>query len=375
MKKKALLWGTFIVVLSLTHFLPAHAQTNASQPPLRLALIGLTHTHVHWAFNSAQRGEMEIVGIVEPNQALALRYAEQYHYDTKKIYATSTELLRATKPEAVACFGTIAEHIKAVETYAPLGVHIMVEKPLAINNREARRMQQLAQKHGVHLMVNYETTWYPTIQKAQQMIGSDSLGDLVHLVIHDGHKGPKKIGINREFLDWLTDPKQNGGGAITDFGCYGANIATWFMRGQRPTTVTAITQQLQAENNPLVDDEATILLTYDNCKVTIMPSWNWPIGRKDMEVYCRKGAIYQDNKNNMRVRIATGYDSFTESKQTFPDFSTPYHDPFAYFAAIIRKKVTWQPFELSSLENNMIAQEILDAARKSVRTGKTVRLR
>jgi predicted dehydrogenase len=371
--------STHVACLSLAALL-VNLALNAQAPktaslPLRLAIIGLTHTHVHWAFGSAHRSEMTIVGIVEPNRELALRYAKQYNYDTTKIYATNAALLRATKPEAVACFGTIAEHQEAVETYAPLGIHVMVEKPLAISNKAAKRMQKLAQKHKIHLMVNYETTWYPTVQKAKEMIGADSLGDLVHLVVHDGHRGPKKIGVNSEFLEWLTHPKHNGGGAITDFGCYGANIATWFMNGQRPKTVTAITQQLQAENNPLVDDEATILLTYDHCKVTIMPSWNWPIGRKDMEVYCRKGVVYADNKHDLRIRIAKGYDQYSETKERLPDIKAPGDDPFAYFAAIIRGKVAMQPFELSSLENNMVAQEILDAARKSAKTGKIVRLR
>jgi predicted dehydrogenase len=346
-----------------------------SVQPLKIAIIGLTHTHVHWVFNSERRNEIKIVGIVEPNRTLAMRYAKQYNYDSTKIYPSSEALLRAIKPEAVASFGTIAEHLGVVKTFAPLGIHVMVEKPLAISNQEAKQMQSLAQKHKVHLLVNYETTWYPTVYRTQQIIDTDSLGSLVHLVIHDGHKGPKNIGVNKEFLDWLTDPVQNGGGAITDFGCYGANLATWFMKGQKPKTVTAIVQQLQPENNPLVDDEATILLTYDNCKVTIMPSWNWPIGRKDMEAYCRKGVVYADNKNKLRVRISTGYDSFTESNFTLGDRAKPYDDPFAYFAAIVQQKIQMQPYDLSSLENNMIAQEILDAARKSARTGKTIRLR
>jgi predicted dehydrogenase len=362
----------FLLFVFLLCFQLVKAQTDQ---PLPIAVIGLTHTHVHWIFNSEKRNEIKIVGIVESNKELAMQYARQYDYDTTKIYPTTQALLKAGKPTAVVSFGTIAEHIQVVKTFAPLGIHIMVEKPLAINNSEAKQMQQLAQKHKVHLMVNYETTWYPTVHRAQQLINTDSLGNLVHLIIHDGHKGPKNIGVNKEFLEWLIDPAKNGGGAITDFGCYGANIATWMMKGKRPNTVTAITQQLQQENNPLVDDEATILLTYDSCKVTIMPSWNWPIGRKDMELYCRKGVVYADNKNKLRVRIATGYDSFTESQITLNDLPKPYDDPFAYFAAIIQQKVQMQPYELSSLENNMIAQEILDAARKSARTGKTVKLR
>lgn len=359
----------FILVVSLN---AARAQTSA---PLHIGVIGLTHTHVHWIFNSEKRGEITIAGIVEPNKELALRYAQQYQFPLSKLYNSIEELLKAQKPEAVAAFGTIAEHLKVVEVCAPLGIHVMVEKPLALNAKEAIKMQSLAARHNIHLLVNYETTWYPTVHKANDLLLADSVGSLVQLIIRDGHRGPKEIGVNKEFLDWLIDPLQNGGGAITDFGCYGANIATWMLKGERPVSVTAVTQQLQRQNNPLVDDEATIILLYDDCKVIIQPSWNWPIGRKDMEVYGRRGVIYADNRHDLRVRMAKGYDGFTETTERLAEQTAPYDDPFAFFAAVIRKKVIMQPYDLSSFENNLLVMEILDAARKSAKSGKTVRLK
>ena len=83
--------------------------------------------------------------------------------------------------------------------------------------------------------------------------------------------------VSPEFLDWLLDPVRNGGGALTDFGCYGANLMTWLMRGQRPRSVTALTQHLKTD--PVyarVDDEATIVLDYPTAQAIIQASWNWP---------------------------------------------------------------------------------------------------
>lgn len=349
--------------------------TAQTQHPLHIGVIGLTHTHVHWIFNSEKRGEIIIAGIVEPNKELAQQYVQQYQFPVDKLYNTIGELVNAQKPEAVAAFGTIAEHLKVVETCAPLGIHVMVEKPLALNVKEAIKMKSLAARHNIHLLVNYETTWYPTVHKADELLQADSVGSLVQLIIRDGHRGPKEIGVNKEFLEWLIDPLQNGGGAITDFGCYGANIATWMLRGKRPISVTAVTQQLQPQNNPLVDDEATIILLYDDCKVIIQPSWNWPIGRKDMEVYGRRGVIYADNRHDLRVRMAKGYDGFTETSIKLQEQAAPYDDPFAFFAAVINKQVVMQPFDLSSFENNLLVMEILDAARKSAKSGKAVKLK
>src|SRR5690606_1367855 len=159
-----------------------------------------------------------------------------------------------------------------------------------------------------------------------------------------------------------------------DFGCYGANIATWMMNGEKPISVTAVTQQLQPENYPKVDDESTIILTYKSAKATIQASWNWPIGRKDMEVYGKTGVVYADNRNDLRVRISEGYDGYQESQRRLAERNPPYNDPFTLFAAVIKKEIVLPAYDLSSLENNMIVMEILDAARVSAKEGRGVRV-
>ena len=137
----------------------------------------------------------------------------------------------------------------------------------------------------------------------------------------------------------------------------------------------AVTQQLQKENNLKVDDESTIILTYKNAKVTIQASWNWPIGRKDMEVYGKTGVIYADNRNDLRIRISKGYDGFEESKRKLDELSAPYNDPFTLFAAVINKEISLPGYDLSSLENNMIVMEILEAAKLSAKNGRSVKMK
>ncbi len=348
---------------------------SSQEAPLKIGVIGLTHTHVHWIFGSAKNGAFEIVGIVEPDRGLARRYADQYGFSMDRVYHTMEELIDAGPLEAVAAFGTIYDHLEVVETFAPRGVHVMVEKPLAVSLKHARKMEALAKKHQIHLLTNYETTWYPTTHKAYDLVKKDTLvGDIRKVMVRDGHKGPKKIGVNSEFLEWLTDPVLNGGGALTDFGCYGANLLTWLMEGQKPLKVTAITQQLQPENNPDVDDEAIIILQYKNANAVIQASWNWPIGRKDMEIYGLKGVVYADNRHDLRVRLSEGYDGFSEEVLKLEERKAPFDDPFSYLAAVVNKRVEAKPYDLSSLENNLIVMEILDAARKSAQQGKTIAL-
>jgi predicted dehydrogenase len=242
----------FILLLVCTCFFTTTAM--AQTKPLRIGVIGLTHTHVHWILGRPADGNVVIAGIVETNLELAKRYTQQHGLSMDLVYASMDELIEKAKPEAVAAFGTIYQHLEIVEKFAPLGIHVMVEKPLAVSMDHAKKMALLARKHGIHLLTNYETTWYPTVHAAYELLKSDRIGSMSQLIIRDGHKGPLKIGVNKEFLEWLTDPVQNGGGAITDFGCYGVNIATWMLNGEKPLSVVAVTQQLQKENNPKVDD-------------------------------------------------------------------------------------------------------------------------
>lgn len=362
--KRNLLWmGVLLTALLSRSF----AQSN----PLRVGVAGLTHTHVHWILGRADRGDILIVGIAEPNEDLARRYMEQHHLPMSLWYRSLDEMLEKAKPEAVTAFGTIFEHLGVVKACAPRGIHVMVEKPLAVNLDHALQMQALATQYKIQLLTNYETTWYGTNHAAKAMVVKNELGTLRKIVVHDGHQGPKEIGVNKEFLDWLTDPKQNGGGAIIDFGCYGANLITWMAEGKRPLSVFAVTQQFKPDIYPKVDDEATIVLEYPAMQGIVQASWNWPFSRKDMEVYGATGYALSDNRTTMRVRLKGEEKEHTE---TFAERKDPYDDPFALLATVVQKKMTLPAYDLSSLENNMVVMEILDAAVQSAKTGKKIYL-
>jgi predicted dehydrogenase len=340
--------------------------------PLRVGVAGLTHTHVHWILGRADRGDIQLVGIAEPNKELAFRYLKQHNLPLDLWFASLEEMIAKTKPEAVTAFGSIYEHLHVVQVCAPKGIHVMVEKPLAVSTDHALKMETLAKKHNIHLLTNYETTWYATNHKVKQLADGGELGKLRKIVVHDGHEGPREIGVNTEFLYWLTDPIQNGGGAVTDFGCYGANLITWLAQGKKPVSVTAVLQQLKPDVYQKVDDEATIILEYPDMQGIIQASWNWPFNRKDMEVYGSTGYAHSLDRSNMQIRLK-GEGEFRIERLS--ERTSPYDDPFALFEAVVRKKIVLPDYDLSSLENNMIVVEILEAAKESARTGKKVSLK
>ncbi|TAL06133.1 MAG: Gfo/Idh/MocA family oxidoreductase [Verrucomicrobia bacterium] len=346
------------------------AVSEETKPPVRLAIVGLVHTHVRGFLPRALADrQVQVVGIVEPDPELVAQNARLYKLSPNLFYATLEELLAKTNVQAVATFTSTFDHRRVVETCAARGVHVMMEKPLAVNMEHARAMAAAAKKAGIHLLVNYETTWYSANQAAYKLIHEqNAIGDLRKVVVHDGHRGPKEIGCPPEFLQWLTDPVQNGGGALTDFGCYGADLMTWLMRGQRPTSVFAVTQHLKPEVYPKVDDEATIVVTYPKAQGIIQASWNWPYNRKDMEIYGQNGYVLVP-RNNL-LRVLKGDQAETET--TVEPLTGPEANPLSYLAAVVRGEL--QPSGLSSLEVNMIVTEILDAARESAATGKRIDL-
>jgi len=275
-------------------------------------------------------------------------------------------MLKKTHPQSVLAYTNTYDHRRVVEICARYGVPVMMEKPLAVSVEDAHAIEKTAREGKIPVLVNYETTWYRSNRAAFELVHENSIGEIRKVVIHEGHPGPKEIGVGPEFLAWLTDPKLNGGGALFDFGCYGADLMTWLMDGRRPDSVTAVTQHIKPDVYPRVDDEATIILTFPKAQAIVQASWNWPFSRKDMEVYGQKGYAITVGRDQLRVRLPGQEEKLAGAKP----LPAPDEDSISYLRSVLlggRK-----PEGLSSLETNVIVTEILDAARRSAVTGKTV---
>jgi predicted dehydrogenase len=362
------------IILILCGFACLAGWTSSAQdakPPVRFAMVGLVHDHAGGFLpRLAKRTDVQLVGIVETNQDLIARYSRRFHFPPSLFYASLEDLFAHTNVQAVATFTDTFDHQGVVETCAAHGVDVMMEKPLATNMKQAKAIKAAAEKSGIQVFVNYETSWYPGNTAAYTMVHDEhQIGEIRKMVFHHGHSGPQEIGCSTNFLAWLTDPILNGGGAINDFGCYGADLATWFFDGQKPISVFAVALQIKPDVYPKVEDDATIVLTYPKAQVILQPSWNWPMDRKDMEIYGQTGQVLVPQSNVLLVRTEKNPD---ETKITPPPVPAPYSDPISYFAAVVRKEI--KPTGLASLDVNMTVVEILDAAHKSVKTGKQIKL-
>jgi glucose-fructose oxidoreductase len=279
-------------------------------------------------------------------------------------------MIAARHPQALLGYTSVGKHREIIEAAAQRGLSIMVEKPLTMSLEDALAIRRAARQHHIQVLVNYETTWYASNRAAYDEVAKGALGDLRRIVVHDGHEGPKEIGVEPEFLKWLEDPEQNGDGALYDFGCYGADLATWLLHGESPVSVTAVTQTDKPEIYPRVADEATVIVRYPKVQVVLMGSWNWPFARKDMEVYGATGYAITVGPDGLRLRTK-GQDR--ESQTTAPPLSAPNDGSLHYLAAVLNGSL--QPDgDLTSLETNVVVMQILDAARQSAREGRTIKL-
>lgn len=337
--------------------------------PIEIGIVGMSHGHVNRLLRSDYQLQLEIVGIHETDPEVAKKFQLRYDLAPDLFEDDLESFLDEKKPVAVWVFSNTFEHLKVVEACAPRGIHVIVEKPLAVDLASAKRMAELSRKHGTHVLTNLETTWYSSLHEAYRLaVEEKKLGKITKIVSHFGHAGP--VNMAPEFFRWLSDPVLNGGGASADFGCYGQNITTWIMGNQRPLSVTAVFQTNKPEDYDRVDDNATIILEYPGAQGIIQASWDWPFPRKDVHVYGRSGIIRTIDDQRYDIRLERRE---SPAEEIAIPLKAPYENDISYFSAVLRGEID-PSGSLSSIENNLIAMEIMEAAKISAETGQTVAL-
>jgi predicted dehydrogenase len=336
---------------------------------LNVVVVGLNHDHVHGILREFNKGQVNIIGIVETNDHLREKYAKLYNLPPSIFYSDLKTLVLESTPDAVLGYNSADKHLQIVEICAPLKIPVMVEKPLAATLKQAILIQLWANKYQSKVLTNYETTWYPSYKQINDLIRMDSIGAIKKMVAHDGHQGPIEIGCSPEFLNWLTDSIQNGAGALNDFGCYGADLMTWLMHGQRPIAVTAITRHYKPALYPKVDDDATIIVEYENATGQIEASWNWPFSIKDLEVFGDHGYYHAFDNMNISSRMRENRKEIINPHPLAANIK----DPLSYLKAVLKNEITGDN-DQSSLKYNVIVMEILDAAKRSASSGKRILL-
>jgi len=351
----------------------SEAQSASGTAKTRLAVVGLDHDHV-WSLLKDIAGEpsAELVAIAESDAALVSR-AQKEVPASVKFYADYVEMLDQAKPEAVIVATSNDRHLEILRQCAKRHIHYSAEKPMATSVADAREMERLAREANIKLMVNYWNAWVAPSHDLFHRVRAGEVGPIQKIIVQYGHRGPKEIGVSQQFANWLYDPVKNGGGAIMDFGCYGAELSLW-LKG-RPTRVYATTRKMKVEQNNKVDDDATIVLDYPDATAIIEASWDWPYTKDQVEVFGPKGSLLaRHNTLQHRSADARGPNVAPDGENVTLDvLPRETSNPISYFVDCIRNN---KPIEDPvSARLNVQVMEILDAARESARTGKPQELR
>src|SRR5215472_6996978 len=351
----------------------AWGQSTSPSGKTRLDVIGLDHDHV-WGLLKDLAGEpnAELVAIADSHSELVDR-AKGRVPGSVKFYSDYTQMLNETKPDGVIVTTENDRHLEILRECARRRIHYSTEKPMATTAADAREMERLANQAAIKVMVNYWNVWVAPTHELFHRVKENQVGPIQKIIVQYGHQGPKEIGVSKYFADWLYDPVKNGGGAIMDFGCYGAELAVW-LKG-RPSRVSAVTQKLKvAQHNP-VDDDATIILDYPDGQAIIEASWDWPYSMGQVEAFGAKGSLLA-TRNDLFFRSPTdnvakvGLEGERVAVDPPPRMTG---NPISYFVECIRNNTPIE--DPLSMKLNVQVMEILDAARESVRTGKQQELK
>src|SRR6516164_3185596 len=166
---------------------PLEMRAQSADKPLRVAIIGLVHDHVAgFLAQLPQHHDVELVGIAEPDAALQQKYHQKYNLADNLFFEDPAKMIEQRRPEALLIYTSIADHRRMIEVGAYYGISVMVEKPLTISLDDALAIRKIAREKHIHVLVNYETTWYASNKAAYDEVARRQIGDIRRVVVHDG---------------------------------------------------------------------------------------------------------------------------------------------------------------------------------------------
>lgn len=340
-----------------------------SNSPFRTAVLGLTHDHV-WDHlpDILAADRIELVGAAEPDAERRDKFRRELSLPAVENYA---ELLDDESLEAVWIFADNRRGAELAEQAAQRRLHVLIEKPMADCLLRADRMLAAACSSGTRLMINWPFAWWPQLQHALRMAADGAVGEVWQVRYRAAHAGPKELGCSDAFCQWLFDPQRNGpGGALMDYCCYGALLASIVLGP--PSRVTGVAGRL-TKHELCVEDNALVVMEYSGAMAVAEGSWSQvgKLGSYVTMIYGRRGTLLVEPRAGGRLLLA---DAETPEGR---EVELPPADPAlacaaSHFQARLADGLPFQP--LSDPAHARAAQEILEAAWKSVQTGAAVSL-
>lgn len=329
----------------------------------RVGIAGLIHDHIWGMLRWWKQMEgAELVAAADANPPLLDRIRTEY--GVERLYHSPAEMFDAEKLDIVTITMDNAGTADVVEQAAARGIHVMSEKPMSATVEQAQRMVAAARRAGIQLMINWPTAWNPTFQTMDRLIRNGTIGQVWQSKYRAAHQGPKEIGCSEYFYSWLYDRQRNGAGALMDYCCYGADLASHWLG--RPRSVVGVAGRLIKDYID-VDDNAILLMKYPHALAVTEASWTQAAtdGGANPSVFGTQGTL---SICGSRVRLARGE---REVEWIDPEPPAPGRRNGAEYLVSCLRSGT--PVEgPCSAETSLVAQEILEAGLRSAESGREI---
>ena len=344
---------------------------------LRSALIGLEHVHTRMLANDfSKHDEIEWVGMAElpgfSEEAIQKHIKKNVGTDLEIPFWEDYKELLKQNLNLILVNSSVQGHTQIVEEALALGIHVVVEKPMALTMEDARRMYRAYKKSTAHLIINWPIAWFPTFRKAKELADSGVIGDILRVQYRSPSTiGPFKPGeyTPQELADWWWFQHEKGGGSICDYAGYGCVLTAW-ITGKKAKRVSGLKKNFLVPFSD-VEDYSVFTIDFGDSVGLIEGSWSTmsngqiPTGPV---VYGSKGVIVAD-RFDPAVKVYTDFIPYRPTPEPNEVYVMgPIEDNLA--ANVIHFLLDGEPlFEMITPEFNMRAQAILDAGRRSCESG------
>ena len=334
-----------------------------SDEKFRLGVWGLSHDHV-WDNlpHLLSSPDAELAAIADPHPELLEKVQSEFGCE---VYESFEDMADEETLDGVMIYCSNSEGAYLTSWAANLGLHVLIEKPMASTLTEAEMMLAAALNNQTRLMINWPFAWWPQLQHAIQLAGEGAIGDLWQVKYRAAHAGPQELGCSQYFCDWLFDSDLNGAGALMDYCCYGSLLARVLLG--LPSRVSGFTGRLCKEQI-LVEDNALIVMTYPQAMATAEGSWS-QIGKLtaySTVIYGTRGTLLVEPRVGGRLLLANS-ENPEGIEVAVPEAADHLRNPVAHFLHGIRTGAAFHP--LCDPKMGRDTQEILEAGLLSASSG------
>ena len=247
----------------------------------RIAGINFDHLHMGDLLRLAlEHPRAEVVGVCDETPPRIRGVLDKLSIPDRMVYSDYRRCLEETRPDIVMLCPATSRHAEWTEYVAPYGTHVLVEKPFAASLAEADRMIAALETTGKQLVINWPLRWYPPHVTAKRLVDEGAIGELREVHYYDGNRGPLfhvedkeevpgEVAAERKKRTWFYR-RADGGGSLLDYLGYGTTLATWYLGGRSPQTVTCMTDRPEGLE---VDEHSVTVARYDFGLSTFQTRW------------------------------------------------------------------------------------------------------